>query len=139
MLFHHLGIFVKNIEDGKRLLSETIPIRKWDRTLEDPGLHVSVCFGMDVSGIRYELVAPFGEPNPVSGVLANGRNILNHVAYSVGDMERAMEMLRSTGAIPMGTPQPAVAFGGANVAFFLTKIGIIIELIEGDGSFLGDA
>jgi methylmalonyl-CoA/ethylmalonyl-CoA epimerase len=133
--FHHLGIFVKSIEEGKRLLGETIPIREWDRTFEDAGLHVSVCFGMDASGIRYELVAPFGEPNPVSGVLSSGRNILNHVAYTVGDMESAMKMLRSAGAIPMGAPRPAVAFGGANVAFFLTSIGIIIELVEGDGSY----
>ncbi|MDP9018105.1 MAG: VOC family protein [Candidatus Eremiobacteraeota bacterium] len=111
-------------------MERLLPIRDWTPVVDDPGLNVSVCFGADSSGVRYEIVAPFGSPNPVSRVLNDGRQILNHVAYRVHDLESAIDRVRATGAIPMGEPKPALAFGGARVIFFLTALGFILELIE---------
>ncbi len=130
MVFDHLGIFVHSIEDGQRKLESILPIRSWGKVFDDDILHVRVCFGLDESGLRYELVAPFGSPNPVSGVLAGRKNILNHVAYRVPDIAAASRALRSSGSVPIAPPKPAVAFGGALVAFFLTALGFIIELVE---------
>lgn len=130
MIFDHIGLFVRDIDEGRRQLQALLPIESWTDTVEDAGMNVRVQFGRDRSGIRYELVAPLAEPNPVSGVLAAGKNILNHVAYRCGDLDATGAALRGQGAAPLGRPQPASAFGGRRVAFFLTPLRFIIELVE---------
>ncbi len=130
MIFHHIGIFVADIEQGYEKLARTLPITSREATIEDAGLKVKVAFCYDSSGMRYELVAPFGEGNPVSGVLASGKAILNHMAYTVPNLSAAAQTLRKEGAIPLGPARPALAFGGQAVMFFLTPLRFIIELIE---------
>lgn len=132
MIFDHIGLFVRDIDAGRRQLQALLPIESWSGVIDDPGINVRVQFGVDRSAIRYELVAPLAEPNPVAGVLATGKNILNHVAYRCRDLDSAMEGLRCQGAAPLGRPQPAAAFGGSRVVFFLTPLRFIIELIEAD-------
>ena len=131
MIFDHIGLFVPSLEKGRTHLSQILPITGYGEEIDDPGLKVRVQFGTDSSGVRYELVAPFGEGNPVSGVLASGKGILNHVAYRVADLPAETARLRAARALPIGEPRPAVAFRGARVAFFLTPLGFIVELIEG--------
>lgn len=130
MTLDHIGIFVRDIEDGQKKLEAILPIGTWGEIFDDDALNVRVCFGEIAPGLRYELVAPFGSPNPVSGVLESGRNVLNHVAYRVADFDAAATALRETGAVPMGPAKPAIAFGGARVIFFLTALGFIVELVE---------
>jgi len=132
MNFDHVGVFVPDIDKAKAKLEAILPVRTWGRIFDDDILHARICFGEDASGLRYELVAPLGSPNPVSGILESGRNILNHVAYRVPNLATAAETLRATGAVPTGPPKPAIAFGGALVMFFLTDLGFMIELIEHD-------
>jgi methylmalonyl-CoA/ethylmalonyl-CoA epimerase len=108
-----------------------IPIADLSEPIEDPGLKVRIQFATDTSGVRYELVAPFGEGDPVSGVLTSGQAILNHVAYRVADLDAALARLRAEGALPLGPPSPAVAFGGRRVVFLLTRLRFILELVEG--------
>ncbi len=130
MTFDHIGIFVPDLAEGRRMLAAIVPIESWSEDFEDPLWAVRICFGATASGFRYELIAPFGTPNPVSGALAAGKNLLNHLAYLVADIDAAADDLRATGAVPMGPARPAVAFAGARVMFFLTALGFIMELIE---------
>ena len=46
------------------------------------------------------------------------------------DVRTSVSKLRETGCVPLGTPQPALAFNGARVIFFLTPLKLIFELIE---------
>lgn len=130
MIFDHIGLFVEDIGIGKDTLSTILPIREWCEVIDDEVLRVRVCFGKDQCGLRYELVAPLGSPNPVSGVLSSRRNILNHVAYRVPDIAAAAAALRAQRSVPIGPPKPAVAFGGAPVMFFMTPLSFIIEIVE---------
>jgi methylmalonyl-CoA/ethylmalonyl-CoA epimerase len=130
MRFDHIGLFVSELSHGRERLAALLSIARFSDEINDPLLHVRVQFCIDASGISYELVAPLGEDNPVSAVLASGRNILNHVAYRVDSLEAAMASLRKQGSVPVGAPAPAVAFAGARVAFFLTPLRFLIELIE---------
>ena len=68
MNFHHIGIFVENLEDGQEILSKLIPIKEITTSVDDNILKVRVQFCIDTSNIRYELVSPFGEKNPVVGI-----------------------------------------------------------------------
>jgi methylmalonyl-CoA/ethylmalonyl-CoA epimerase len=130
MKFDHIGIFCKNLELGRKNLIEIFPIINLSDEFHDPLLKVSVQFLYDENNFCYELVAPNGEGNPVDSILKNKKNILNHIAYKVTDFDLTIEKYRNCGSLPLNLPQPAVAFNGARVIFFLTPIGIIVELIE---------
>jgi methylmalonyl-CoA/ethylmalonyl-CoA epimerase len=130
MKFDHIGVFVQDIASGDAALADMIPIARRSEIFTDPVIKVQVQFLYDTSGICYELVAPFGEGNPVDGVLKTRRNILNHVAYRTPDLNATLEELGEKGAFPINRPTPAVAFGGKKVVFLLTPLNFIIEVIE---------
>jgi len=128
--FDHIGVFVPTLDVGREQVAALLPITHFTDPVDDELLRVSVQFGVDESGVRYELVAPFGSETPVDTVLKSGKNILNHVAYRVTDLDAQISRLRAEGAIPLSAPQPAVAFNSSRVIFFLTPLRFIIELIE---------
>jgi len=130
MEFDHIGVFVHDIAAGHDALSDIIPIIRRSEVFTDPVIKVKVQFLFDASGVCYELVAPFGEGNPVDGILKSRRNILNHVAYRTPDLDATLDDLRSKGGFPLNEPTPAVAFGGKRVVFLMTGLNFIIELIE---------
>ncbi|HEU0117286.1 MAG TPA: VOC family protein [Alphaproteobacteria bacterium] len=130
MIFDHIGLFVSDLSAGHKQFAAMLPVAKFSPEIDDPLLKVRVQFLWDSSGTRYELVAPLGADSPVSGALASGNNILNHVAYRVADLDVEIARLRQQRCMPFGTPQPAVAFNNARVIFLLTPLQFIIELIE---------
>lgn len=98
--------------------------------VEDPLQRVWVQFVHDEHGLCYELVAPAGEDSPVTQVIKTRRNVINHLAYRVHSLQEGATRLREQRHLPLGPSQPAVAFGGAHVQFFLSPLGHIVELIE---------
>jgi methylmalonyl-CoA/ethylmalonyl-CoA epimerase len=130
MNFDHIGIFVKDIEVGLAQLKNLLPIVDQGEIYKDPLLRVLVQFCYDQDGTCYELVAPFGDDNPVDPILASNNNILNHVAYKSEHFEGTVKHFRDSGCVPLSSAKPAVAFGGARVIFFLTPLRLIVEIIE---------
>ena len=130
MKFDHIGIFCKNLDFGRNKLKKIFPILNLSEEFHDPLLKVSVQFLYDDSHICYELVAPNGSSNPVDSVLKNKKNMINHIAYKVHDFDSAVKKYRDLGCVPLTSPQPAIAFNGARVIFFLTSLDIIVELVE---------
>ena len=70
------------------------------------------------------------ETNPVDNVLSQGKNILNHVAYKVDNIEEAIKRLQNLNNILITGPIKAKAFDNKRIAFLFTKLRFIIELIE---------
>jgi methylmalonyl-CoA/ethylmalonyl-CoA epimerase len=130
MIFDHIGVFVRSLEDGQRHLSALLPITGWSGITDDPLINVRVQFGTDASGLRYELVAPLGPGSPVDTALATGDNLLNHVAYRTATLDAEVARMRRQRCIPTGPARPAVAFGGRRVIFLLTPLRFIVELVE---------
>jgi methylmalonyl-CoA/ethylmalonyl-CoA epimerase len=130
MKFDHIGIVVENMADGAGVLRATFGIEQWSPVFEDHGIGVSVQFGRDPSGICYELVAPLRADSPVSRALGEGVNIINHVAYLVGDLDSEARRLRKLGFFPASRPAEALAYDGARIQFFVSEMRMIVELIE---------
>ncbi len=130
MKFDHIGLFVRDLDEGRERLASLLPIHSWTVPVDDPLIKVRIQFGLDKSGIRYELVAPVGDGNPVERSLAAGVNILNHVAYLASDIDAELRRLRRQRCVPTSAPRPAAAFGGRRVVFLLTPMGFILELVE---------
>jgi methylmalonyl-CoA/ethylmalonyl-CoA epimerase len=130
LVFDHIGVFVRDLASGREHFQRLLPIERVSDAVDDPLLRVSVQFLHDASGTCYELVAPYGEGNPVDAVLGAGKNILNHVAYKASDFDAAIAHFRGAGCMPLGPARPALAFGNARVIFFLTPLRMIVELVE---------
>jgi methylmalonyl-CoA/ethylmalonyl-CoA epimerase len=129
----HIGIIVPVLETGVLELVATLPIVKVSQRFDDELLGVSVQFLQDESGATFEAIAPLGEKSPVAATAAKEKNRLNQLAYRCDNLTEASARLRKAGAVPLGAPKPAKAFGGAHVQFLWAKPGFIIELIEGHG------
>lgn len=130
MKFDHIGIVVKELDFGCEKLSKLFEIGRKSNVYHDALLNVSVQFCYDQYGICYELVAPYGSNSPVDNVLQNSSSTLNHIAYKTNEFDGTISKLRKTGCVPLGIPQPALAFNGSRVIFFLTPLKLIFELIE---------
>ncbi len=131
--FHHIGIFVKNLEYGKIEISKFIEISSTSDEIIDEEIGVKIIFVKDNQGILYELVAPFGDNSPVKGALSRGKDLLNHIAYKTNTFDLEIEKLRNAGFVPLGPAKKAKAFEGSRVIFFLSTLGFIIELVEDNG------
>lgn len=130
MRLHHTGIIVADFARGAKLLTGPMGCDAISEVIEDPVQRVAVQFFVDGHGNRFELIVPSAPDSPVSSLLDQKRNLLNHLAYEVSDLARAAETLRMNGCIPVGVAVPATAFQGNLIQFFLTPLSFIVELIE---------
>jgi methylmalonyl-CoA/ethylmalonyl-CoA epimerase len=128
--FHHIGIFVKDLNFGKKILSKIFNVVSASEEIIDENIGVKIIFLKDNKGILYELVAPYGDKSPVLGTLKRGKDFLNHIAYLTNSFEKEVNKLRGEGFVPLGEAQSAKAFSGAKVIFLLSPLGFIVELIE---------
>ena len=128
--FHHIGIFVKDLEYGKSEISKFIDIVSVSNEIVDEQMGVKIIFVKDNHNVTYELVAPNSNESPVTGALKRGRDYLNHIAYECDSFDDEISRLRNEGLVPLGKAKKAKAFEGAKVIFFLSPLGFIIELIE---------
>ena len=130
MKFDHIGVFVSTIDLGRKYLESILHITNWTDAIEDPKQKVIVQFGFDKSGIRYEIIAPCGEGNPVQTLLLQSKNILNHVAYNVENIDIEIKRLQRERCILISGPSPAIAFNNNKIAFLYTPLRFVVELIE---------
>jgi methylmalonyl-CoA/ethylmalonyl-CoA epimerase len=130
MRFDHIGIIVADLPVGLQMLRDQFGVTKWTQPFSDPVNDVHVQFGCDAAGTCYELVAPFSPNSPVWRAHRTGNNITNHLAYVVADLSAAREKLLAADFSPVNDPGPAVAYGGAQIQFFMSPIFSLVELIE---------
>ena len=130
MIFDHIGIFVKNLNEGREYFKSIFDIKTISEEYHDDGMHVSVQFLYDKCGVCYEIVSPLGKDSPVDNVLQSKKNVLNHVASRVENYDKKCVELRDKGCLPISHSNKAVAFNGSRVIFFLTPLGCIVEIIE---------
>jgi methylmalonyl-CoA/ethylmalonyl-CoA epimerase len=128
--FDHAGIVVSDMRDGRDHLCRLLPLVKATAVFHDTVNQVDVQFFLDASNVVYETISPNSPTSPVRAALDSGKNILNHLAYRVANIEEAVDMYRSQGCMPLGQPSPAIAFKGARIVFLLTPLHFILELIE---------
>ena len=130
MKFDHIGVFVKNINDGVLFFSKIITISQESKIYDDYNLGVSIKFLHDSDDICYELISPLTENNPVINSLNKKVNILNHLAYTSSDFSRDVIRIKNSGAIQITEISKAIAFNNKKVVFFLSPLNFIIELID---------
>jgi len=130
LIYHHVGIGVLELEPAIDSLLDLD-----HRTLVkvvDTELKAEIAILLNIpSGQIIELVAPFGENNPLKSLIE--RKCIPgpyHICYRVDVLVPAIERLKNSGMTLIVQPTPAIAFAGAQVCFFYSsKIGLV-ELVE---------
>ena len=130
MRFDHLGVVVKSLDRGRKLVSDILNITGWTETFRDPVNGVAIQFGLDETGTCYELLEPLDSSSPVFPALKTQKAILNHVAYRVTDLSEAAARLARADCVPTSEPKPAIAYGGRRIQFFVTPLHFVVELVE---------
>ena len=130
MEFHHIGIFVNNIQKGKNYFKNILSIKKNSKIIYDKNLKVKIQFIYDQNNVCYELVTGYGKNNPVDNTLNKKINLINHLAYKTNRFENMIKKFKLEGNLQITKPKKALAFNKKRVVFFLTKLGFIIEIIE---------
>ncbi len=129
-IFDHVGLVVKSLVVGRKSLHRIYPSIVWTQPLVDPVNGVEIQFGKDQAGVVHELLVPLDNDSPVATALREKRNLLNHIAYRVPDIEIAATHMKQARCAPAAPAKPALAYGGRLIQFFITPINTIIELIE---------
>lgn len=93
--FEHLGIAVKNLEEGESLYSKMLNASPYKREeVESEGVVTS--FFQAGEG-KIELLTPTHEESPIAKHLEKRGEGIHHVAFGVADIKAEMERLKGEG------------------------------------------
>jgi methylmalonyl-CoA/ethylmalonyl-CoA epimerase len=128
--FHHVGVAVADLAEAIPVFKASFGYQMTSGPFNDPIQKVSVCFLSRGDGDTVlELVAPFGPNSPIDRTLKKGGGTY-HVCYSVRDINAAIEHLTARGAMLLSGPVPAVAFDMRDIAWLMTEVGMLVELMQ---------
>ena len=95
----------------------------------DPLQRVKVAFVESGADVLIELLEPLDDNSPVAQFLAKGGG-LNHLGFSVPDLEAAIITYREQGSLLVSEPRPSIALHGRRVAFLYSREDKLIELLQ---------
>ena len=125
----HLGIAVKSLEAGKAFYGGTLGLPLvFEEEVETEKVKVAA---YQVGETRIELLESTDPDGPIGRFVAKRGGGLHHVCYTVKDIEKTLEALKSRGIEPVG-PAPRPGAHGCQVAFLHPKDtgGILTELSQ---------
>ena len=131
----HIGYLVKDLDRAAAAFAELgfVPVTDVirDDISDSAGAARNVLLRfMENAGTVVELVAPLGEDSHVYERLRTCGEGPYHICYAVEDLAAQMEKMRAQKWMILRRPSPAVAFGGAPVAFLVKKGAGMVELVE---------
>ncbi len=127
----HIGIAVKNLDETLKFYEDILGIKCVStETVEEQ--KVKVAF-LPIGDTEVELLESTEEDGPISKFIEKKGEGIQHIAYRVDNIEKAMEELREKG-IRLIDEKPRYGAGGAKIAFLHPKstYGVLIELCERD-------
>jgi methylmalonyl-CoA/ethylmalonyl-CoA epimerase len=129
--FHHTGFVVTSIAAVVESFCRAVRGSNWSETWHDPLQRVRVAFiyPSHPGDPTIELVEPAGPGSPVEKFLERGGG-LHHLCYEVENLDETVRGGSARGLVKVRRPQPAVAFGGRRIAWFLTRERLLIEYLE---------
>ena len=128
MIFHHIGVAVKDINATASVYEQGG--YKRSSSVFDPIQNVNICWLTKDGAPMVELLAPVDEKSPVNKTLEKVGVSPYHCCYIVDNVEDAASELRKQKYIMVSKPAEAVAFCGSRVCFLFNKNMGLIELVE---------
>ncbi|NLK64383.1 MAG: methylmalonyl-CoA epimerase [Tissierellia bacterium] len=127
----HIGIAVKNLDDALNFYENILGLKSaGTETVEEQ--KVKVAF-LPIGDTEVELLESSEEDGPIARYIAKNGEGVQHIAYRVDDIEKAIAEMKEKG-IRMIDEKPRYGAGGAKIAFCHPKstFGVLIELCQRD-------
>jgi methylmalonyl-CoA epimerase len=110
----HIGVAVEDLDAAIKLYERSFEMELVHReTVESQGVEAVL---LDVGEGHIELLAPLGPDTPVGKFLARKGGGIHHIAYSVEDIDAALEQAKSIG-LKLIDESPRTGIRGSRVAF----------------------
>ncbi|MCP4103946.1 MAG: methylmalonyl-CoA epimerase [Desulfobacteraceae bacterium] len=125
----HLGIAVNSIDEGKKFWTDILGLGfEGSETVEEQ--KVTTAF-FPVGESEVELLESTAPDGPVAKYIEKKGQGIQHVAFRVDDIEKALIELKEKG-IRLIDEKPRTGAGGAKIAFLHPKAtsGVLVELCE---------
>lgn len=129
MTIDHIGVVVASMDEGMQQWQELFGYRQASDIILNTRQKVRVVFLTKEGSIVVKLVEPSAPDSPVAGFARRGGG-LHHLCFRCDDLKVEIPVLRAKGAKFIVPPQPGEAFGGADIAFFLARNNLNVELID---------
>ena len=128
---HHIGMVVSDIDDHVKHMREYLNFELSAQPVVDQLQRVKVAFINTNTDVSIELIEPVDEKSPVYQFLRKGGG-LNHLCYSVSDINATIDSLSEKGCLVVSEPKPAVVFDGRFIAFLYSPDRQLIVLLESE-------
>lgn len=125
----HIGIAVKDLDETLKFYEDILGIKCTSKeTVEEQ--KVKVAF-LPIGDTEVELLESTEEDGPIARFIDKKGEGIQHIAYRVEDIDKAIEELKNKG-IRLIDQEPRYGAGGARIAFLHPKstFGVLIELCE---------
>ncbi|MYA39111.1 MAG: methylmalonyl-CoA epimerase [Acidimicrobiia bacterium] len=125
----HVGIAVHDLDHALDEYQEKYGITPLYReTVASQGVEEAM---IPLGGSFIQLLQPLGSETPVGRFLANRGEGVHHLAWTVADIDAALEHLKAQGARLVDS-EPRPGGGGSRIAFVhpADLAGTLIELVE---------
>jgi methylmalonyl-CoA/ethylmalonyl-CoA epimerase len=132
VLIDHIGIVTPSIDDGIRQWQQLFGYHKASEIIENTSQKVRVVFLSKEGSTLIKLVEPSASDSPVSAFARRGGG-LHHLCFRCDDIDLQVPLLQANGAKFIVPPEPGEAFNGEDIAFFLTRNNLSVELIDTTG------
>lgn len=125
----HIGIAVKNLDETLKFYEDVLGIICTNKEEVDEQ-KVRVAF-LPIGDTEIELLESTSDDGPIAKFIEKKGEGIQHIAYQVDDIEKAIEELRQKD-IRLIDEKPRYGAGGARIAFLHPKStsGVLIELCE---------
>jgi methylmalonyl-CoA epimerase len=125
----HIGVAVEDLDSAIKLYERSFEMELVHReTVESQGVEAVL---LDVGEGHIELLAPLGPDTPVGKFLARKGPGIHHVAYSVDDIDKALEQAKAIG-LKLIDESPRTGIRGSRVAFVHPAAtgSVLTEIVE---------
>ena len=129
MNFHHIGIYVKNINEALKELKKIFPEIKISKIIIVKIFKVKIVFIKINKNVIYELIEPFSKKNPLYISFKKKKFSIHHIGYYVQNIDVSIKKLKKKGYIQITDLKYSEAFK-TEVVFLISKLNIITELIS---------
>ncbi|SCG84213.1 glyoxalase/bleomycin resistance protein/dioxygenase [Proteiniborus sp. DW1] len=127
----HIGIAVSNLDDALEFYEKVLGMSLQGIEIVEEQ-KVKVAF-LPIGDTEIELLESTDKEGPIAKFIEKKGEGIQHIAYRVDDIEKALEEMRQKG-IRLIDEKPRYGAGGAKIAFLHPKStkGVLVELCQRD-------
>lgn len=129
MVIDHIGIVVPSIEEGIQQWEELFGYKRNSEVVLNTRQKVRVAFLAKRNSLTIKLIEPSEPSSPVAAFARKGGG-LHHLCFRCDDLHAQVPVLSAKGARFIVRAEPGEAFCNRNIAFFLAKNNLNVELID---------